>query len=100
MAVSLALQSILDKAYFKYSRSLDDHLLVDDRSDNLTLSKDYHSAFVRWDTRLDRKKGILPAATPEASSQDPLQRRVAPVFQQQCPVSAKEKGKNAVMIRF
>jgi hypothetical protein len=41
MAVSLALQSILDKAYFKYSRSLDYHLLVDDRSDNVTLSKDY-----------------------------------------------------------
>jgi hypothetical protein len=34
------------------------------------------------------KKKASPVATPKASSLDPLQHHVAPVFQQLCPVSA------------
>jgi hypothetical protein len=38
-----------------------------------------------------KKKKASPVATPKASSLDPLQHHVAPVFQQLCPVSANAK---------
>jgi hypothetical protein len=38
-----------------------------------------------------KKKKAPPVATPKASSLDPLQHHVAPVFQQLCPVSANIK---------
>jgi hypothetical protein len=37
------------------------------------------------------KKKASPVAIPKASSLDPLQHHVAPVFQQLCPVSANVK---------
>lgn len=41
--------------------------------------------------RRRENKKASPVATPEASSLDPLQHHVAPVFQQQCLVSANVK---------